>query len=180
MVHSSPLEFALIGLLKHKAQSGYDLRKQFATTPIRHFSDSPGSVYPALRRLKKRKWLDATQSRAGRRRQVFRVTQTGEKAFRTWLHQGVTRDDVIWRLPELLMRFAFQGGNVSTKVSMKFLDQLEIELTSYARELRVYAKQAGLTTNSSTGALAFTNGVEGYESQLAWTRRTKKKLTEAL
>jgi DNA-binding PadR family transcriptional regulator len=42
MKTASPLEFALIGLLRHRAQSGYDLRKTFIDTAMRHYSDSPG------------------------------------------------------------------------------------------------------------------------------------------
>jgi len=178
MLHASPLEYALIGLLKQKPQSGYDLRKQFATTPIGHFSDSPGSVYPALRRLQTRHWLSASNSEDGRKRQVFRVTKTGEHAFRLWLEKGVTREDVVWRLPELLMRFAFQGGNVPKKVTMKFLEQLEVESAAYLRELRAFAKQSGLANSFSTGALAFANGIEGYKAQLAWTTRTRKRFME--
>jgi len=179
MNRTSPLEYALIGLLKQRPQSGYDLRKAFATTPIRHFSDSPGSIYPALRRLQARKWLAVTADNSGRKRQVFRVTKAGDRAFRDWLHQPATRDDVIWRLPEMLMRFAFQGGNVSRKVTLAFLEQLELHVSYYARELREYAQQAGLAEGTSTGALAFANGVEGYAAQLAWIKRTRKKIMEA-
>jgi len=174
MVHASPLEYALIGLLKQKAQSGYDLRKQFSTTPMRHFSDSPGSIYPALRRLESRHWLSAAKENDGRQRQLFRVTKTGEHAFITWLKQPPTREDVIWRAGEVMLRFAFQSGNVPPSVTQQFLEVLETELTAYVRELREFAQQSGLAKHSSTGALAFACGVEGYEAQLAWAKRARK------
>ena len=180
MNRTSPLEYALVGLLKQKPQSGYDLRKAFVTTPIRHFSDSPGSIYPALRRLEARKWLAVTGENGGRKRQLFRVTKTGEGAFLEWLQRPVTRDDVIWRLEEVMMRFAFQGGNVPRKVTLAFLDQLELQTSAYAGELREYAKQTGMADSISTGALAFANGVEGYAAQVAWIKRARKKIMEAL
>src|SRR3954469_15962986 len=139
MVRTSPLEYALIGLLKQNPQSGYDLRKSFVTTPMRHFSDSPGSIYPALRRLQARKWLNVRQEPSARKRQVFRVTKAGESAFLTWLQQPITREDVIWRIDELLIRFAFHGGNAPRKVTIAFLDQLETQMAAYARELREYS-----------------------------------------
>jgi len=179
MVHASSLEFALIGLLKSKPQSGYDLRKSFTTTPMRHFSDSPGSIYPALRRLLKRKYLTATDGGSPRKRQVFRVTKAGERAFVAWLQQPVTREDVIWRIGELLIRFAFHDGNVPRQVTFDFLDQLQSAISSYASELREYAAQSGLAESSSTGALAFAAGVDGYEAQSAWIRRARKKFMEA-
>ena len=179
MIHASPLEYALVGLLKLKRQSGYDLRKQFSTTPMRHFSDSPGSIYPALRRLQSRKWLSATEETDGRKRQLFRVTKIGERDFTAWLQQPVTREEVIWRMGEVMLRFAFQGGNVPPSVTRQFLDQLERELGAYVRELREFAQQSGLAKSSSTGALAFASGVEGYEAQLAWTRRARKIISAA-
>jgi DNA-binding PadR family transcriptional regulator len=54
MNSASTLEFALTGLLRQKPQSGYDLRKTFTDTAMRHYSDSPGSIYPAMRRLQAR------------------------------------------------------------------------------------------------------------------------------
>jgi DNA-binding PadR family transcriptional regulator len=179
MEHASPLEYALVGLLRQKPQSGYDLRKALTTTPMRHFSDSPGSIYPALRRLHSRKWLAVSADKSSRGRQLFRVTKSGKQVLVAWLKQPVTRDDVIWRLGELMLRFAFQGGNVSRAITLHFLKQLENQLTAYIGELREYAAQFGLKDSSSTGALAFASGVEGYEAQLAWTKRARRKLTEA-
>lgn len=179
MAQASSLEYALIGLLKQKLQSGYDLRKAFITTPLRHFSDSPGSIYPALRRLQARKWLATSQDTSGRQRQVFRVTLKGNREFLGWLQRPVTRDDIIWKMDEVLFRFAFHEGNVPRIATLELLNQLERELTTYVRELREYAKVSGLSISSSTGALAFSNGVEGYETQLAWTKRARKKILEA-
>ena len=178
MVKASQLEYALIGLIKQKAQSGYDLRKIFATTPMGHFSDSPGSIYPALRRLQSRGWIRALQEKGGRQRQLLRVTSEGTRAFVNWLKQPVTAGDVMWRMNELMLRFAFQGGNVPVSITREFLRQLERELAIHIRDLREYAKQPGLAKAVSTGALAFASGIEGYEAQLAWTKRAKKKFTE--
>jgi len=40
----SVLGYALLGLLQQQDRSGYDLRKIFSTTPMKSFSDSPGSI----------------------------------------------------------------------------------------------------------------------------------------
>ena len=180
MTNGSPLEYALAGLLKQKPQSGYDLRKIFATTPMRHFSDSPGSIYPALRRLRSRKWVSAAaQDDNARKRQVFRLTRAGDRALIEWLRQPITRSDVVWRMDELLLRFAFLDGNVRRTQSQKFLLEFEREVENYTHELREYFANFGPGIRSSTGALAFSNGIEGYEAHLAWARRARKKLSEA-
>src|SRR5208282_1930426 len=117
----STLEYALAGLLRQKAQSGYDLRKTFTTTGMRHYSDSPGSIYPALKRLDARGWIEAVPERTEqddpRKRQLFALTNSGSDALITWLNQPVTRDDVILRVSELMLRFAFMDGNVPRTVT---------------------------------------------------------------
>lgn len=179
MTHASQLEFALLGLIKQNAQSGYDLRKTFATTPMRHFSDSPGSIYPALRRLQSRKWISSAAEKGnGRKRQVFSITKAGDRAFVDWLSNPITREDVIWGLDQTILRFAFLDGNVERAVTLAFLEQLEHEVDEYVRELKRYATDFGPGIKFTTGALAFECGIQGYEAQLAWARQARKTIKE--
>jgi len=178
---SSPLEYALLGLLRQHAQSGYDLRKTFATTPMRHFSDSPGSIYPALRRMKARRWVTASaENGSARKRREFAVTDTGKRALVHWLRQPVSREDIIWRLEQLMLRFAFLDGNVERPVSLRFLDELERELAAYVRELREHDRMFSPEIRSSTGYLAFKGGIESYHTRLLWARQVRKQFEEAL
>lgn len=181
MESTSSLEFALLGLLRQKPQSGYDLRKTFATTPMRHFSDSPGSIYPALRRMKARRWVTGSAENGhARKRQEFAVTAGGTRALVQWLQQPVTREDVIWRLESLMLRFAFLDGNVERRVAVKFLEELERELAAYVRELREYEKNFDTKVRSSTGYLAFKSGVDSYQASLTWARHVLREFMEAL
>jgi DNA-binding PadR family transcriptional regulator len=174
---STPLEYALLGLLRMNPQSGYDLRKTFSSTPMRHYSDSPGSIYPALKRLQTKKWITgAAEDGSGRKRQEYRVTAAGKKALQEWLQKPVTRDDVIMNVDELILRFAFLDGNVSRRVTIKFLADFERELDLYLRELRTYCRDSGMNKMINTGTLAFQYGIEGYETNLAWARRARKQL----
>jgi DNA-binding PadR family transcriptional regulator len=178
---SSSLEYALLGLLRQHAQSGYDLRKTFATTPMRHFSDSPGSIYPALRRMKARRWVTASAENGNaRKRREFAITDIGKRALVHWLRQPVTREDVIWRLEQLMLRFAFLDGNVDRSVALTFLEELERELTAYVRELREHDKMFSPEMRSSTGYLAFKGGIESYHARLLWARQARKQFEEAL
>jgi DNA-binding PadR family transcriptional regulator len=180
---TSSLEFALAGLLKQKSQSGYDLRKTFAKTAMRHFSDSPGSIYPALRRLHARGWIAADAKPLShledpRRRQVFHLTAQGESSLVAWLELPVTREDVIWRLDELMLRFAFMDGNVPRSTALRFLGQFEQVLAAYAGELRADFERSSSQMPLNTGLLAFQSGVEGFEAQLAWARQARARLME--
>ena len=183
MKRISILELALVGLIKQEPQSGYDLRRTFATTAMRHFSDSPGAIYPALRRLEKRGWIAATtgpEDRLGDRRgrRVYRLTVTGDVALIERLGLPVTRDDIVWRMPELMLRFALMDGNVPRTTALRFLDQFEQVLSTYLAELRTGFARLISTIPINTGLLAFQSGIEGMETQLVWARHARARLAE--
>jgi len=185
MANSSMLEMALLGLLRPKPQSGYDLRKTFATTAMRHYSDSPGSIYPALRRLESRGWIavvaqPGTRTNDARRRQEFALTEAGKAALIAWLEQEVSREDVTLRIAELMLRFAFMDGNIPRSTTIRFLDQFICELGIYAGELRAQFEQTSARTPLHTGLLAFESGIRGMETQLAWAQEARARLVEKL
>jgi DNA-binding PadR family transcriptional regulator len=177
MALTSKLEFALLGLLQQNPQSGYDLRKTFTNTPMRHFSDSPGSIYPALRRMEERGWISAKgENDSARKRQVYRITAAGKRALIDWLSQSITREDIVHRLEELMLRFAFLDGNVGRDVTLRFIDQMQQALEEYVKELREYYKKFGPEIVLDTGRLAFESGIQSYESSLSWARNARKRL----
>jgi DNA-binding PadR family transcriptional regulator len=183
MASSSTLEMALLGLLGQKPKSGYDLRKTFATTAMRHYSDSPGSIYPALRRLESRGWIATANLDAGkdsRKRQEFALTEAGKGVLIAWLEQEVNREDVRFRLSELLLRFAFMDGNIPRSSTIRFLDQFSRELGVYAGELRAQFEKTSARTSLHTGLLAFELGIRGMETQLAWASEARARLAETL
>ncbi|HKN34165.1 MAG TPA: PadR family transcriptional regulator [Terriglobales bacterium] len=93
----SLLAYALLGLLQQEPRSGYDLRKIFSATPLTSFSDSPGSIYPALERLERQGLIRSrVEERSGlRRRRLFRLTTAGVNELKGWQSRPLIRDDVI-------------------------------------------------------------------------------------
>ena len=183
----STLEFALLGLLKQKPQSGYDLRKTFQTTAMGQYSDSPGSIYPALRRLEGKAQIERVQpggepsaeaSADPRRKQLFRLTAEGEAALVAWLSSAVTREDVALRLAETMLRFSFMDGNVPRAAAVRFLDEYVRELSGYVETLRPQWEAMHRKAPIHTGVLAFQSGIEGMEAQLDWARRARALLAE--
>jgi len=181
---------ALLGLVAQKPQSGYDLRKTFATTALRHYSDSPGSIYPALRRIEARGWIESTTGKTSpadpRRRQDYRLTDAGKKTLIAWLDQPVSAEDMRMRQTELMLRFAFMDGNVPRSITIQFLGQFARELALYAAESRtkwqqmrdLIAKAMPGRVPIHTGLLAFEAGIEGMETQVSWARRVRAQLME--
>jgi DNA-binding PadR family transcriptional regulator len=152
---------------------------------MRHYSDSPGSIYPALRRLETRGWIAPVSPRIGdladaRRRQEFALTEAGRVALTTWLEQNVSREDIILRLGELLLRFAFMDGNVPRSKTVDFLDQFNRELGLYAAERRAEFERSRARVPLHTGLLAFEMGIRSMETQLSWAQEARARLAEGL
>ena len=167
----SLLGYALLGLLHQEPRSGYDLRKIFSATPLTTFSDSPGSIYPALHRLEQKGLIRSrVQERPGlRRRRLFRLTAAGRLELQRWQSQPITDAKVIRGLDDLMLRFGFMDESLGAAHSLRFLRALKHELVAYVPTLRAYLEKHGADMPLS-GRLSLESGIIGYESLLRWAR----------
>ena len=167
----STLGYALLGLLQQRPLSGYDLRKLFAATPLRSFSDSPGAIYPALRRLEERHFIRSKVESAGlRQRRMFRPTPAGIAAFKKWQTRKVSQKDIVRRADELMLRFAFMDQTAGPDEALRFLKEFASELAAYTASLRTY--HSGAEGMATSGRLALESGIQRYETLLRWARRS--------
>ncbi len=168
---TSRLEYALLGLVRQGPKSGYALRKQFVTTPMGHFSDSPGSIYPALQRMEGRGWIRLLPKNGGPRgKQLYKLTGSGESALRNWMTMPVEREDIVRRMDELLLRFAFMGQVADRATVIAFLEAFEREVSAYVRELRPLLRTIP-SESLPTARLALENGLAQHQTQARWARR---------
>ncbi len=174
----SNLDFALLGLLHQAARSGYDLRKAFTASPLAHFSDSPGAIYPALLRLRRRGWIEPEHvtPAGGRGRQPFRLTARGRRAFLAWLAAPPTRDEVVYDVDGLVLRFAFMSQALPVPALVRFQRAFRQEVQGYLVELDRFLRGAGGEMTPS-GRLAFESGIEGFRGYVRWSRRAERRLT---
>src|SRR4030095_5134562 len=100
---------SLLGLLIDAPLSGYDIRRLFTQTPLATFSDSPGAIYPALKRLETAGFVRGRVERSAglRQRRLFRVTPAGKAALESWLNQPGTRDAGVRDSDALMLRVSF-------------------------------------------------------------------------
>ena len=166
----SDLGYALLGLVAEKECSGYDLRRIFSDTPMARFSDSPGAIYPALRRLEHQGLIRGrTQTSAGiRRKRVFRLTPQGDTELRRWLERPVSREDVTRRVDQLMLRFSYMDQALGSRATLRLLQGMERELAGYLAVLHA-AKESMTTTMPLSARLALDRGVRDYESWHEWT-----------
>jgi DNA-binding PadR family transcriptional regulator len=174
-MEASSLDYLLVGLLSGGPRSGYDLRKQIGDSPLRLYSDSPGAIYPALRRLARRHWVEAGPPEGPRRRSAYRVTPEGLAAFVAWLRQPVEREDVERGADDLLLRFAFMGAVLTPSEVAGFLEQLESETRAHLATLQeFYARESSRLP--LTGRLAFEFGLADHEARIHWAIKARKEL----
>ena len=162
------LGYALLGLLQ-KPSSGYDLRKIFSSTSMKSYSDSPGAIYPALARLEKAGLISgAIEEGSGlRRRQVFRLTPKGLAELKHWIMRPITREDLVRRQQEIMLRFAFSETVLGPAGAIHMLQSLEPALALYIESL--HAEFEALKPLLPTcGRLAFESGIRGTEHWLEW------------
>ena len=170
MAEISRLGFALLGLLQ-KPSSGYDLRKVFSSTSMKTYSDSPGAIYPALRRLAQQGLIrGAIQEGAGlRRRQIFRLTPKGLSELKKWITRPVSREDLVWGQQEIMLRFAFCETVAGATAAVELLHSLEAALQTYVAALQEEMRAAHGAMPASA-RLAFECGIRGNQAFLDWTR----------
>jgi DNA-binding PadR family transcriptional regulator len=169
-VETTPLGRAILGLLLPSPLCGYDIRRLFTQTPIAVFSDSPGAIYPALKRLEADGLVRSRDERSSglRRRRVFRLTPAGTATFKRWLSTPVTHDDLVHRTDELMLRFSFMDVGIGEAASVAFLRSLQGELKTYVPELKLYLESHSHEMPLS-GRLALDSGIRSYETMLQWT-----------
>ncbi len=173
----STLSLAILGLICQRPLTGYDLRKIFATTPMGHFSSSPGAIYPALRRIEEVGWIrcDTAEGQTRRQRMVYEITARGRKALQEHLSQPVTEEDVIWHMDDLMMRFAFMDGVVGREKTVRFLRDFAARIDAHVADLRRYFEGAR-SLLPTCGRLAMEYGIQNYEMNARWARRAIQEL----
>ena len=88
------MRFLILGILLDGPLSLYDMRKQFAAGISLFYTASFGNIQRALGQLESHGWvtiLDADDSR--RSKKLYVVNDTGQQAWREWMHAPVTASD---------------------------------------------------------------------------------------
>lgn len=170
------LGYALLGLIHMQPQTGYDLRKIFETTPMGHYSSSPGAIYPALKRLEQ-EGLIAGEVSAGdtlRPKRIYSATQQGVESLRAWVSQPIVKDDLLHKDAELMLRFSLMGTVVDNDTTRRFLEQMSNVLDEYIPELE-QVLAAMTKAGPPHGRLALRSGIEAYKGRRKWVRKAIKE-----
>ena len=170
------LGFTLLGLIQQAPRSGYALMRLFASTPMRHFSDSPGAIYPALRRLEKFGLIRGVEQASGivRRQQVFHATDAGRAELVAWLTAPVTVKDVETDVGLLMLRLSLHSGTVAASATRTFLEEFGSALDRHLEALRAFYREHALTLPLSS-RLALDGGIQVFEARRRWVQSSLRE-----
>lgn len=178
-MNSTPtkLDYAIMGLLRETPLSGYQIRQIFETSEMGNYSSSPGSIYPALKRLTRLGLIEnkVEDQERSKKRRVFALTSTGRNCLIKWLHQAVSREEVYRHMDELLLRFAFMDKLVSTANQLHFLRQIENFLPTKIQELQGFLEEHSKNIPLN-GRLAIMHGIAVLQAHHVWVQKALETL----
>ena len=171
------LGYAILGMLGREPMSGYRIRKLFETTPLGHYSSSPGTIYPALKRLEQAGLVRRSTVKADgqKPRKVFTLTGGGRDRLQGWLQTVPDELDVVHDLPECLLRFSLMGDDVTAKHKIHYLDRFRVAASAYVRHLRRMQEDLAEHMTGNT-LLALENGIAVYRAHARWAARAHSQL----
>ncbi len=159
------LELAILGLLKEQPMHGYQLSRELGESLGGFWRVSYGSLYPSLRRLEKEGAVESVPSdQGGRRKNVYRITEKGEKIFFELLqetpHDNSTEDT---RFRVRLAFFKYLPPETRIRLLERRRASLEDRLSTIKDSLRATRERV----DDYTLAL-MEHGQSATESDIAW------------
>lgn len=168
------LGYAILGVIQNQPLSGYRIRKMFEETALGNYSSSPGSIYPALKRLQKFELVEKVKLSDSIKSQ-FQITQNGKQILQTWLSKPLEKKEVEKKIDELFLRFAFMDTLVDYKHKIIFLKSFRDLLSSYIGELQEYHRNES-NNMPLHGRLAYEYGIESNKTALKWCKKALLQL----
>jgi len=171
------LGYAILGLLFQQPASGYGLRKIFETTPIGNYSSGPGTIYPALQRLKEAGLIEqfAESEPVKSAKKQYRLTLKGIQVLKEWCEKPVVYEDMARRVHELMLRFAFMDMVTDLDAQVRFLKSLEKQVDAYILHLSLF-HETMKSSASLHGALAMEQGIATYQSISEWAKNAMQTI----
>src|SRR5438445_3378184 len=161
------LELAILGLLKEQPMHGYQLSRELGEALGGFWRVSYGSLYPTLRRLEAAGAVESIPGNgenAGRRKNVYRITEKGEKLFFELLqetpHDNSTEDT---RFRVRLAFFRYLPPETRIRLLERRRAYLEDRLSTIKDSLRATRERV----DDYTLAL-MEHGLSATESDIAW------------
>jgi DNA-binding PadR family transcriptional regulator len=160
------LELAILGLLKERSMHGYQLSKRLTDALGGFWRVSYGSLYPTLKRLEREGAVEQVfdEVTVGRRKNVYRITATGETLFLELLeeagHDSSTEEN---RFRVRLAFFKYLAPDARIRLLERRRAHLEDRLSTIKASLATTRERFDTYTLS-----LMQHGRETTEQDIAW------------
>jgi DNA-binding PadR family transcriptional regulator len=168
----NPIAYALLGLLRVKPLSGYEM-KAWIDKSIRFFwAASYGQIYPELRRLEAAGLVERESAPQGQRqRNVYRLTPDGDAV----LHEWLVADDVGYEYRDLGLLKLFLSDGLTAQQQLALLERLAANHARTLEQLRELER--GLPAGVGyPRTLVLEYGLALHEFNVDWFRRAKQRV----
>lgn len=174
-IKTTLLDYAILGLLQDTSLTGYGIRKLFEETALGNYSSSPGTIYPALKRLQKGMLIENVV-KAPSSKSSFQITEKGISILKKWCLKPIEKVEVEKKMNELLLRFAFMEKLIDIEHRINYLKSLSAILHTYINELEEFKKMES-EKMPLHGKLAFQFGIDSNKTALNWCEKAITQLT---
>lgn len=173
------MDYVVLGMLKHKKLTGYELKKCFDASIGMFWSASFGSIYPTLASLERNGMITRAQNEqptSGRETITYQITQSGLDYLDSWLDIPVDKDEM--RCETLLKLFFCSPDDTDTALA---------HISRYETEIRDNLADMG----KAVGSLKFCDddehiyiklsadyGVRMYTMLLEWCVHAREEILE--
>lgn len=179
MSTSKKMDYVVLGMLKHKSLTGYELKKCFDASIGMFWSASFGSIYPTLAALEKSEMVKRQQNpdnKSQRETITYSITQKGLDYLDEWLDVPVDKDEM--RCETLLKLFFCSPQDTRTALShvARYEDSIRSELSEMNKA--VNSLKSYDDDNHIYIRLSAEYGVSLYQTLLAWCMHAKEEIAK--
>ncbi len=160
------LELAVLGLLKERSMHGYQLSRELSESLGGFWRVSYGSLYPTLRRLERDGAVEQVfdERGIGRRKNVYRITEKGEKLFFELLQEAPhdnTTEETRFRVRLAFFRY------LPPETRIRLLERRRAALEDRLSTIRDSLRATRERVDTYTLAL-MQHGRDATEQDIAW------------
>ena len=170
----SPTARVILGLLRFRPRTGYDIKQATDRSTRFFWSASYGQIYPELKRLEAAGLVESQEEPRGQvPRRVFRLTEAGLRALESWLAEPDLQYEV---RDEGLLKLFF--GEALPEEQLGELVQRRRDWYRGAAELfRGIAEEIGPIEGKDPSGHVLRYGIELMEWNAGWWERLERELS---
>jgi DNA-binding PadR family transcriptional regulator len=171
----SPTAYVILGMLRNEPRSGYEIKRVVDNSTRFFWAASYGQIYPELAKLAKAGLVEGeSQPTGGRRRTVYRLTDSGREQLRRWLDRPPERLEL---RDEGLLKLFFAGATEPGK-AVEIIDAKQRLVEEKLAALRAIEPVAASSADPFP-YLVLRYGIESSEWVIAWCERARAELARA-